>query len=88
MECIEESLTHDENVVSHITRVLESECLEYEWNISKLPYALKKSVKCCRPTQASMQGKSGEEKTWHTQPKEVRRSFVLTTMYRHNFGLA
>ena len=40
--CIEKSLTHDENVVSHTTDVLESECLEYHQHFSRLPYPLKK----------------------------------------------
>ena len=39
---IDESFKHDENVVSHTTTMLESECPESQWYISQLPYLSKK----------------------------------------------
>ena len=49
---IEESFKHDENVVFHTTNVLESNCSESEWHISRLPYP---SNKECQALQANIE---------------------------------
>ena len=51
MARIDESFKHDENVVSHTTNVMESDCLESEWYISRLPYPSKKK---CHALQANI----------------------------------
>ena len=47
---IDESFKRDENVVTHTTNVLESECPKSQWYILRLPYPSKKE---CQALQAN-----------------------------------
>jgi hypothetical protein len=46
---IDDSFKHDENMVSHTTNVLESECPESQWHISRLSYPSKKECQALHP---------------------------------------